>query len=117
MNLATAQIDAAKIKRHPCMRVDLIVNGVGMLREMGIEPPPFSMRATAWLLMVRHEGEDSPTLIASDSAVDQALLESCWDAMVKRGMGSLNPVDINAPVENAPEVVDDDWRCPEHEMS
>lgn len=115
MNITQAHEDAALVDRHHCLHVELIANGVGMLCEMGIEPPAFSMRATAWFLLVRHDGDKGIDLIATDSPIERVLMNACWEAMSRHAMGGLTLADLTSETEAAPVVTDRTWRCPVHE--
>lgn len=114
MNIAEAHEDAAIVQRHRCLHVQLIANGIGMLREMRVQPPAFSMRSTAWLLLVHHDGDRGVSLYGRAGVVEDELLLACAAAMNTRGM-LMNGEALDALGLDNLEYWDESWRCPVHE--
>lgn len=79
---------AEVLERHPCLRVEVIANGVGLLRELRASVPPFTIPAASWLLLVPHADERKPTLYGDGS--DACLLEAVFTAMTRHALHGLS---------------------------
>lgn len=122
MNKRQAQRLARAIEQHPCLRVQVIANAVGLLRELRELPhkptgrcdPLAPMRPSAWLLIVRHAGIRRPILYGGPC--DEALLDAAWLALIRHGLYGLGAADVNYVATT--DIADEEsprWRCPVHD--
>ena len=124
MNKRQAERLARAIEQHACLRVQVIANAVGLLRELrelprkptGKRDPLASMRSSAWLLIVRHAGIRRPILYGWSG--DEALFDAVWAALARHDLYGLGADDghlaYRAPACDADEA-SPRWRCPIHD--